>query len=113
MLSFVIVILVIALSGGIVAERAMKKSSAYEVTINYIQTDPKIRAECGELQKTGSFISGSMESTRIEGVYSGEAEYIITCYFSKGKYRITVYLELLEDGSEWIVTGSNIKKIGK
>lgn len=87
-----------------VAVYSLKSSDAYDAATEYLKSDPTIIDEIGDFKGFGLIPSGSVATTKINGVESGNATFEIIVK-GKRKYKdVTIDLEKAPDKS-WTVTG--------
>jgi len=76
-----------------VAVFMLKTSDAYDAAIEYLRSDPKIKDEIGNVKGFGLIPTGSVQTTTINGIESGNATFEIIVRGDKKYIDITVDLE--------------------
>ena len=71
----------------------LKTSDAYDAAIEYLKSDPKIKDEIGNVKGFGLIPTGSVQTTTINGVESGNATFEIIVRGDKKYMDVTIDLE--------------------
>lgn len=71
----------------------LKTSDAYQAAIDYFETDPQIKDSFGEIKGFGLIPTGQFQSKIINGIESGDAEFIITIKGDKKYKDVSVRLK--------------------
>ncbi|MBE6729517.1 MAG: hypothetical protein E7568_04725 [Ruminococcaceae bacterium] len=91
-----------------ISQLFLKNSPAYDTAIDYIKNDTEVIYECGEYVSHNSIVFGSLEQETVNGISTGNAEYIITFTTNKGKYKITIYLT--KNDENWSIVDHKVKR---
>jgi hypothetical protein len=81
----------------------IKTSDAYDAALQYLDSDPKIKEEIGNVKGFGLIPTGSVATTTINGVESGGATFEIIVKGEKKYMDVTIRLEKKSD-KYWTVT---------
>lgn len=80
----------------------IKSSGAFRAATEFIRSSPGIEKLIGPVKGFGLFTTGSLHSTEVNGVYSGEASFQITVHGTWKYMDISVDLQRKTDG-KWEV----------
>ena len=81
----------------------IKTSDAYGTAIEYLKSDPNIKEQVGNVRGFGLIPTGSVQTTTINGVESGNATFEIVVRGDKKYVDVTIDLEKAPD-SLWTVS---------
>jgi hypothetical protein len=81
---------------------AVMSSDAYDAATFYLETDPKIRSEVGNVQGFGLMPTGAVSQASYNGAVSGDANFTIIVKGDKKFKDLTVYLRRTP-GTPWTV----------
>ncbi len=85
-----------------IAELMIKTSGAYQAATFYLKNDPSIKEMVGDVKGFGFMTTGSVTSTTVNGVSSGQAELEIIVKGTKKFKDLTVSLEK-NPNTGWVV----------
>ena len=81
----------------------LKTSDAYDTAIEHLRSDPNIKEQVGNVSGFGLIPTGSVQTTTINGVESGNAIFEIIIRGDKKYKDVTIEL-VKEPDSVWTVT---------
>jgi len=81
----------------------LKTSEAYDIAIEHLKVDSNIKDEVGNLKGFGLIPTGSVQTTTINGVESGNAVFELVVRGDKKYKDVTIELQKMPD-SVWTVT---------
>lgn len=81
----------------------LKTSDAYVAALKYLKSDPNIKEQLGNVKGFGLIPTGSVQTTTINGVESGNATFEMVIKGDKKYMDVTIDLEKAPD-SVWTVT---------